>query len=67
MNEIKYPVELRCAELEEILERLTEAFDVEHESYVAILGGRHRETCQTCNLLVEAKEMIREGKKRAKR
>jgi hypothetical protein len=54
----KYPVELRLAELEDILERVTDAFDSEHESYVAVLGGRHRESCQTCNLLVEAKEAI---------
>jgi hypothetical protein len=54
----KYPVEIRLAELEDILSRVTDAFDSEHESYVAVLGRRHPETCQTCNLLVESKEAL---------
>jgi hypothetical protein len=54
----KYPVELRCAELEDLLGRVAEAFDVEHESYVQVTGGKHRETCKTCDLIVEAKEAI---------
>jgi hypothetical protein len=54
----KYPVELRCAELEELLGRVAEGLDIEHESYVQVTGGKHREPCKTCDLIVEAKEAI---------
>ena len=54
----KYPVELRCAELEELLGRVAEGLDIEHESYVQVTGGKHREPCKTCDLIVKAREAI---------
>jgi hypothetical protein len=44
--------------LTDLLGRVAEGFDIEHESYVQVTGGKHREPCKTCDLIVEAKEAI---------
>ena len=44
--------------LRNLVRRLAEALDSEHESREMILGRGHREPCKTCALIVEAKECV---------